>query len=62
MATTTDAATVKTTDQVKDLREQIELALLNRIQASVAQATAAELRDMLMLYQELVTSDWYKRA
>ena len=58
----TDVQVVKTADEVKSLREQIELALLQRIQASIAQATAAELRDMLALYQEVVTSDWYKKA
>jgi hypothetical protein len=61
MATVADPTNVKSTDEVKSLREQIELALLQRIQASIAQATAAELRDMLALYQEVVTSDWYKR-
>lgn len=59
MAESTATAT-SSRAEVKDLREQIELALLQRINASVAQATAAELRDMLVLYQEIVTSDWYR--
>lgn len=53
--------TVKTTDQVKDLRDQIEVGLLTRINASVNEATAAELRELIALYQELVTSDWYRK-
>ena len=57
----TEAVTVKTSDQVKDLRDQIEVGLLTRINASVNQATAAELRELIALYQELVTSDWYRK-
>lgn len=52
---------MKASDEVKNLRDQIEIALLNRIAASVAQAPTPELRDMLALYQELVTSDWYSK-
>ena len=61
MATATETTTQTPTPavEVKDLRAQIELALLNRINASMAQATAAELREMLALYQEVVASDWY---
>lgn len=58
MATTVD--TVKPSDETRDLRAQIEVALLNRIAASVAQATAAELRDLLYLYRELC--DWYGKS
>ncbi len=61
MATTDAPKTVKASDEVTDLRDQIEVALLNRIAASVAQATPAELRDMLAIYAEVVNSDWYSR-
>lgn len=39
-------------DEEKTLWEQVRLAVLNRIQASVAQSTPAELRELLELYRD----------
>lgn len=57
----TTVETVKVSDQIKELRDKIEVALLTRISASVQDATAAELRELIALYQELMNSDWYRK-
>lgn len=43
---------VTMTDEEKELWEAVRLAVLQRIQASTAQATAAELRELLELYRD----------
>lgn len=47
---------VTRSDEEKALWEQVRLAILQRVQAAVATATAAELREFLELYR-----DFYER-
>lgn len=47
-------------DEVKAIRDQIELALVQRIQASVAQATPQELLELIHVYDELM-GRWHRR-
>lgn len=60
MAAEATTRTVSTSPEVQEIRDQIELALVQRIQASVAQATPQELLELLHVYDELM-GRWHRR-
>jgi hypothetical protein len=52
MAESTTVKTTTMTDDEKNLWEQVRLAVLQRIQASTAQSTPQELRELMELYRD----------